>query len=125
MMPGKPGTTTSFPGWKQMRHGALAETPRAMRLPLLAGDALLRRVERETDGGESDDALCDNCGEALLPARDAPPVLNTLPKGAASFRDLRLWHKGTPNTGALPRHMLAICYSSTRSPDYERNNKRK
>ena len=23
---------------------------------------------------------------------DAPPVLNTLPKGAASFRDLRLWH---------------------------------
>ena len=74
--------------------------------------------------------------------RNAPPVLNCLPKGAASFRDLRLWvstatvcpshlatwssdadhccqqHRGTPNTGTLPRHMLAICYSSARSPDY-------
>ena len=51
-------------------------------------------------------------------ASEAPPVLNCLPRGAASFRDLRLWHKGTPNRGVLPRHMLAICYSSSRSPDY-------
>ena len=40
-----------------------------------------------------------------------PPVPNVLPRGAVSVRDYRLWHRGVPNTGTRPRHMIALSYS--------------
>ena len=51
--------------------------PQACRLLLLAPDALLRRVDR--DSATARDALqrgdkCDNCSDALLPPPDAPPI---------------------------------------------------
>ena len=49
--------------------------------------------------------------EAARRAAHGPPVANTLPRGAVSVRDFRLWHRGVPNTGSRPRHMLAISYS--------------
>eukprot|EP01050_Picozoa_sp_SAG11_P015567 SAG11_NODE_2032_length_3899_cov_5.407895_3_plen_189_part_00 len=39
-----------------------------------------------------------------------PPVLNLLPRGAVSVRDYRLWHRGVPNLGDQPRHMVALSY---------------
>lgn len=37
-------------------------------------------------------------------------ALVLLQKGAVSVRDYRLWHRGTPNVGSRPRHMLALSY---------------
>ena len=39
-----------------------------------------------------------------------PPIPNEIPKGAVCFRDARLWHRGVPHVGALPRHMIALIY---------------
>ena len=48
-----------------------------------------------------------------------PPVQITVPKGAVAFRDLRVWHKGMPNSGTLPRHMISLGYGAERDPTAE------
>jgi hypothetical protein len=42
---------------------------------------------------------------ALLPSRRA-----NLPAGSLLLRDLRMWHRGTPNRSAAPRPHLALVY---------------
>ena len=37
-----------------------------------------------------------------------PPIQLTVPKGACAFRDLRVWHRGMPNRGEIPRHMISL-----------------
>lgn len=39
-----------------------------------------------------------------------PPIANSIPFGGVGFRDPRLWHRGIPHTGELPRHMIAFVY---------------
>ena len=39
------------------------------------------------------------------------PVRGTTGKGAVLIRDMRLWHRGTPNRGAAPRFMIAMIHS--------------
>ena len=39
---------------------------------------------------------------------EVPPAQVIVPKGAAIFRDLRMWHGGQPNYTAVPRHMMGI-----------------
>ena len=48
-----------------------------------------------------------------------PPVQITVPKGAVAFRDLRVWHRGMPNAGELPRHMISLGYGAERDPTAE------
>jgi hypothetical protein len=48
-----------------------------------------------------------------------PPVQITVPKGAVAFRDLRVWHKGMPNSGDVPRHMISLGYGAERDPTAE------
>ena len=39
-----------------------------------------------------------------------PPLLGTTKKGAVLVRDMRLWHRGTPNLSAAPRFMIAMIH---------------
>ena len=39
------------------------------------------------------------------------PVRGTTRKGAVLIRDMRLWHRGTPNRSADPRFMIAMIHS--------------
>jgi len=50
--------------------------------------------------------------DAWLEARRAevPPVRVPLPKGALLLRDLRMWHRGTTNSTAEARPMVAVSY---------------
>jgi ectoine hydroxylase-related dioxygenase (phytanoyl-CoA dioxygenase family) len=41
----------------------------------------------------------------------APPVRVITRKGDAVLRDPRLWHRGVPNPGTEPRHMIAMVHS--------------
>jgi hypothetical protein len=51
----------------------------------------------------------------------APPVRSTIRKGAVAIRDVRLWHRGMPSEGRLPRHMLALVYTAAAlHPDADR-----
>jgi hypothetical protein len=46
----------------------------------------------------------------------APPVQLQVPKGGVAFRELRVWHRGQPNTSALPRHMLCLGWCAVADP---------
>ena len=39
------------------------------------------------------------------------PVLGSTSKGSMLIRDMRLWHRGTPNRGAATRFMIAMIHS--------------
>lgn len=67
--------------------------------PQFANDAIAQRVE----------GTASQQREAMRRAV-SPPVLNLLPRGAVSVRDYRLWHRGLPNLGDRPRHMIALSY---------------
>jgi ectoine hydroxylase-related dioxygenase (phytanoyl-CoA dioxygenase family) len=41
----------------------------------------------------------------------APPVRGNAKKGSALIRDMRLWHRGVPNTSDKPRHMIAMIHN--------------
>lgn len=41
-----------------------------------------------------------------------PPVLAITRKGDAVLRDIRLWHRGVPNTSNAVRHMIAMSHSA-------------
>lgn len=56
---------------------------------------------------------------AELRRENHPPVQITVPKGAVAFRDLRVWHKGMPNSSDLPRHMISLGYGAERDPTAE------
>jgi hypothetical protein len=43
--------------------------------------------------------------------RECPPVRGNLPKGAVLIRDMRLWHRGTPNVSDRPRQMIAMIHN--------------
>jgi len=45
------------------------------------------------------------------PPADGVPLRFTAPAGTCLLRDTRLWHRGSPNTGAGPRPMLALLYT--------------
>ena len=51
--------------------------------------------------------------EEYLPARQAVcgPLLGAIRKGAVLIRDMRLWHRGTPNRSAETRFMIAMIHS--------------
>ena len=40
----------------------------------------------------------------------APPIRGNAKKGSILIRDMRLWHRGVPNTSDTPRHMIALIY---------------
>ena len=42
------------------------------------------------------------------------PLQTFVPKGGVLFRGPYSWHRGVPNRGATPRHMLAVSYASSR-----------
>lgn len=42
----------------------------------------------------------------------APPVRACTPKGGLLIRDIRLWHRGTPNRSNHVRHMLALVHQA-------------
>ena len=50
--------------------------------------------------------------DALVEARSAevPPIPAVAPKGSVIVRDLRLWHRGVPNTSNEFRHMIAMIH---------------
>ncbi|MBT5830691.1 MAG: hypothetical protein HOH77_10905, partial [Candidatus Latescibacteria bacterium] len=50
--------------------------------------------------------------DALVEARSAevPPIPAVAPKGSVIVRDLRLWHRGVPNTSDEFRHMIAMIH---------------
>jgi hypothetical protein len=49
--------------------------------------------------------------EWLAPRRaEVPPVRVPLPRGSLLIRDGRLWHRGTTNSTAAPRPMVAVVY---------------
>lgn len=57
-------------------------------------------------------------GPVLIAERDederrelAPPVHANTQKGDAVLRDIRLWHRGVPNHGTEPRHMIGMVHS--------------
>ncbi len=39
-----------------------------------------------------------------------PPVRAVTAKGDAVLRDIRLWHRGVPNTGSVARHMIGMIH---------------
>ncbi len=41
----------------------------------------------------------------------APPVRGITKKGAVLIRDMRVWHRGTPNTSAETRFMIGMIHS--------------
>ena len=41
----------------------------------------------------------------------APPVRGNTKKGSVLIRDMRLWHRGTPNVSDAPRFMLAMVHN--------------
>jgi hypothetical protein len=41
----------------------------------------------------------------------APPVRGNARKGSVLIRDMRLWHRGTPNHSAATRFMIAMIHS--------------
>lgn len=43
--------------------------------------------------------------------REAPPIQPTTRVGDVLIRDMRLWHRGVPNTSTRPRHMIALIFS--------------
>jgi len=43
-------------------------------------------------------------------AAKANPIPILLPAGSAIVRDIRMWHRGTPNHTAIPRPMFALVY---------------
>lgn len=40
-----------------------------------------------------------------------PPTRGTARKGSVLIRDMRLWHRGVPNSSDRPRHMIAMVHS--------------
>lgn len=42
--------------------------------------------------------------------RIAPPIRGSAKKGSVLIRDMRLWHRGVPNTSKEPRHMIAMIH---------------
>jgi len=44
------------------------------------------------------------------------PSQVVVPKGGVVFRDLRVFHRGVPNTSALPRHMMCVGFNAERDP---------
>lgn len=40
----------------------------------------------------------------------APPIRGNAKKGSALIRDMRLWHRGVPNTSKETRHMIAMIH---------------
>ncbi len=40
----------------------------------------------------------------------SPPIRGNAKKGSALIRDMRLWHRGVPNTSNKPRHMIAMIH---------------
>ena len=59
-------------------------------------------------GAPSEEAIA-----ARLAAGHGPTQVY-LPKGAVLLRDVRAWHRGVPNSGSVPRHMLFVGYASVR-----------
>lgn len=59
---------------------------------------------------------CSVCDPLADPAfvrtqqRVSPPTRNCFPRGAAVFRDARIWHRGVPNHSMLPRPNIVIVY---------------
>ena len=41
----------------------------------------------------------------------SPPIRATTPQGAVLIRDMRIWHRGTPNTSSAVRIMLAMVHN--------------
>ena len=39
-----------------------------------------------------------------------PPVRGNAKKGSALIRDMRVWHRGVPNSSDTPRHMIAMIH---------------
>ena len=73
----------------------------------------------ETRAGENRAAVREGSPLVQERRRICPPVQITVPKGAAAFRDLRVWHRGMPNTTDLPRHMISLGYGAERDPAAE------
>jgi ectoine hydroxylase-related dioxygenase (phytanoyl-CoA dioxygenase family) len=50
--------------------------------------------------------------DEMVEARSAkvPPIRAVAPKGSVIVRDLRLWHRGVPNTSDEFRHMIAMIH---------------
>ena len=55
-------------------------------------------------------------GTVIEPEREearrkiAPPIRGNTKKGSVLIRDMRLWHRGVPNTSDMPRHMIAMIH---------------
>ncbi|MAE59735.1 MAG: hypothetical protein CMJ49_00090 [Planctomycetaceae bacterium] len=56
--------------------------------------------------------LCGEPNEQAISQRRtvAPPTRVTAPVGSAVIRDIRLWHRGVPNTSDQIRHMIAMVH---------------
>ena len=50
--------------------------------------------------------------EAARLATGYQPTRLCIPAGAVALREMRMWHQGVENRSALPRHMLALIYTS-------------
>ena len=42
-----------------------------------------------------------------------PPIRGNTKKGSFLIRDMRIWHRGTPNTSKLPRFMIAMTHCAS------------
>ena len=70
------------------------------------------RATDNTRDGRLEDSWPEIIADPVL-----PPIPNDIPFGAVGFRDPRLWHRGVPNTGLFPRHMIALVYRQLSSPE--------
>lgn len=58
----------------------------------------------EVSGRRIDEALEEERREIC------PPVRGSAKKGSVLIRDIRLWHRGVPNSSDEPRHMIAMIH---------------
>ena len=82
-----------------------------------SGDVLdgIGGVAKDGTPSAIEDAYADILAERRAEPSTAP-VRSVLRKGAVCLRDARLWHRGMPSSGALPRHMLALVYTAAIIP---------
>ena len=78
------------------------------------GDQSSLEVQQDTEQVEHSTGEAGRFAHVVVARREegAGPERLLMPKGAIALRDPRMWHNGTNNESKLPRHMLALIYST-------------
>ena len=65
----------------------------------------------DTNVAIGDASICVDEERVEARRKMIPPVRGNTKKGSMLIRDIRLWHRGMPNTSDRPRHMIAMIHN--------------